>query len=109
LGRSTAAIFYCKRVIDALTQISPQEIELVDFLGDRRVLSCYTRKAVPIYRNTMAVPKKKTSKSKRDKRRATWRNKAAIQARKALSLGKSVLTGRSTSFVYPQPDEEDAE
>ena len=56
----------------------------------------------------MAVPKKKTSKSKRDKRRATWRNKAAIQAKKALSLGKSVLTGRSTSFVYPQPDEEDA-
>ncbi len=56
----------------------------------------------------MAVPKKKTSKSKRDKRRATWVNKAAIQAKKALSLGKSVLTGRSTSFVYPQPDEEDA-
>jgi large subunit ribosomal protein L32 len=56
----------------------------------------------------MAVPKKKTSKSKRDKRRATWVNKAAIQAKKALSLGKSVLTGRSTSFVYPQPDEEEA-
>ncbi len=57
----------------------------------------------------MAVPKKKTSKSKRDKRRATWVNKAAIQAKKALSLGKSVLTGRSTSFVYPQPDEDAAE
>lgn len=55
----------------------------------------------------MAVPKKKTSKSKRDKRRATWRNKAAIQARRALSLGKSVLTGRSNSFVYPQPEEEE--
>ncbi len=55
----------------------------------------------------MAVPKKKTSKSKRDKRRATWRNKAAIQARKALSLGKSVLTGRSNSFVYPKPEEEE--
>jgi large subunit ribosomal protein L32 len=56
----------------------------------------------------MAVPKKKTSKSKRDKRRATWRNKAAIQARKALSLGKSVLTGRSNSFVYPQAEEAEA-
>jgi large subunit ribosomal protein L32 len=56
----------------------------------------------------MAVPKKKTSKSKRDKRRATWVNKAAIQAKKALSLGKSVLTGRSTSFVYPQPDDQES-
>jgi len=57
----------------------------------------------------MAVPKKKTSKSKRDKRRATWRHKAADQALKALSLGKSVLTGRSNSFIYPQAEEEDDE
>ena len=55
----------------------------------------------------MAVPKKKTSKSKRDSRRAVWRRKAAVEAEKALSLGKSVLTGRSNSFVYPQDDEED--
>jgi large subunit ribosomal protein L32 len=55
----------------------------------------------------MAVPKKKTSKAKRDKRRATWRRQAALQAQKALSLGKSVLSGRST-FVYPQ-DEDDTE
>ncbi|HAZ44021.1 MAG TPA: 50S ribosomal protein L32 [Cyanobacteria bacterium UBA11369] len=54
----------------------------------------------------MAVPKKKTSKSKRDKRRATWRHKAAIQAQKALSLGKSILTGRS-KFVYPSKEDED--
>lgn len=54
----------------------------------------------------MAVPKKKTSKSKRDKRRATWRHKAAIQAQKALSLGKSILTGRS-NFVYPTAEEEE--
>jgi large subunit ribosomal protein L32 len=54
----------------------------------------------------MAVPKKKTSKSKRDSRRATWRRKAALEAQKALSLGKSVLTGRSGSFVYPQDEEE---
>lgn len=57
----------------------------------------------------MAVPKKKTSNSKRDKRRATWRRKAALQAQRALSLGKSVLTGRS-NFVYPQDEEvEDGE
>lgn len=57
---------------------------------------------------TMAVPKKKTSKSKRDKRRATWRHKAAVEAQKALSLGKSILTGRST-FVYPSAEEEEEE
>jgi large subunit ribosomal protein L32 len=57
----------------------------------------------------MAVPKKKTSKSKRDSRRAHWRKQAALQAQRALSLGKSVLTGRSESFFYPQPDEEDEE
>lgn len=57
----------------------------------------------------MAVPKKKTSKSKRDQRRATWRRKAELQAKRALSLGKSVLTGRSTSFVYPTDEEEDEE
>ncbi|MFB2893800.1 50S ribosomal protein L32 [Aerosakkonemataceae cyanobacterium BLCC-F50] len=58
----------------------------------------------------MAVPKKKTSKAKRDQRRATWRRKAALQAQKALSLGKSILSGRST-FVYPskEEDEEDEE
>ena len=56
----------------------------------------------------MAVPKKKTSKSKRDSRKAVWKRKAAVEAEKALSLGKSVLTGRSNSFVYPQ-DEEDEE
>jgi large subunit ribosomal protein L32 len=54
----------------------------------------------------MAVPKKKTSKSKRDKRKATWKRKAAVQAQKALSLGKSILTNRST-FVYPQDEEEE--
>ncbi|WP_013321324.1 50S ribosomal protein L32 [Gloeothece verrucosa] len=55
----------------------------------------------------MAVPKKKTSKAKRDQRRATWRRQAALQAQRALSLGKSVLTGRSNSFVYPQDEEEE--
>lgn len=54
----------------------------------------------------MAVPKKKTSKMKRDKRRATWRHKAAVQAQKALSLGKSILTGRSKGFLYPTGEDE---
>ena len=57
----------------------------------------------------MAVPKKKTSKSKRDHRRAHWRRKAALEAQKALSLGKSVLSGKSTSFVYPQDEEDEDE
>jgi large subunit ribosomal protein L32 len=56
----------------------------------------------------MAVPKKKTSKSKRDNRNATWKRKAALQAQKALSLGKSVLSGRST-FVYPTQEEAEEE
>ena len=54
----------------------------------------------------MAVPKKKTSKSKRDKRKAVWKHKATVQAQKALSLGKSILTGRS-KFVYKEEEEEE--
>lgn len=57
----------------------------------------------------MAVPKKKTSNAKRDQRKATWKNKAAIAAQKALSLGKSVLTNRSSSFVYPETETEEDE
>lgn len=56
----------------------------------------------------MAVPKKKTSKSKRDQRRAHWKRTAAEQAQKALSQGKSVLTGRST-FVYPSDEDDEDE
>jgi large subunit ribosomal protein L32 len=56
----------------------------------------------------MAVPKKKTSKSKRDQRRANWKRQAALEAKKALSLGKSILSGRST-FVYPGDEEEEEE
>jgi large subunit ribosomal protein L32 len=57
----------------------------------------------------MAVPKKKTSKAKRDQRKAHWKRQAAYQAQKALSLGKSVLSGRSNSFVYPEDEEEEDE
>lgn len=47
----------------------------------------------------MAVPKKRTSKSKKNSRLANWTNKADVQARKALSLAKSILSGKSTSFI----------
>ena len=54
----------------------------------------------------MAVPKKKKSKSKRNHRHAVWKGKAAKAAEKALSLGKSVLTGKAQGFVYPIDEEE---
>ena len=57
----------------------------------------------------MAVPKKKTSKGKRNQRHAIWKGKAAVAAEKALSIGKSVLTGRAQGFVYPIEEEEDSE
>ena len=59
----------------------------------------------------LAVPKKKTSKGKRNQRHATWKGKAAIAAEKALSIGKSVLTGRAQGFVYPmnEASDEDAD
>ena len=57
----------------------------------------------------MAVPKKKTSKGKRNQRHAVWKSKAAVAAQKALSLGKSVLTGRAQGFVYPMDESDDSE
>ena len=48
----------------------------------------------------MAVPKKRTSKSKKNARKANWKKKADKQAQKALSLAKSVLRGQTTSFIY---------
>ncbi|WP_017714010.1 50S ribosomal protein L32 [Prochlorothrix hollandica] len=57
----------------------------------------------------MAVPKKKTSKSRRNKRRATWTRKAFFAAQKAMSQGKSILTGRATGFVYPGAEDDDDE
>ena len=54
----------------------------------------------------MAVPKKKTSKGKRNQRHATWKGKAAVAAQKALSIGKSVLSGRAQGFVYPVAEEQ---
>tara|TARA_B100000131_G_C17865443_1_gene511907 strand:- start:144 stop:320 length:177 start_codon:yes stop_codon:yes gene_type:complete len=57
----------------------------------------------------MAVPKKKTSKGKRNQRHAVWKAKASVAAQKALSLGKSVLTGRAQGFVYPMDETEEEE
>ena len=57
----------------------------------------------------MAVPKKKKSKSKRNQRHAVWKAKASVAAQKALSLGKSVLTGKAQGFVYPIDEEESEE
>ena len=48
----------------------------------------------------MAVPKKRTSKAKRDSRKVTWKRKANKAAQKSLSLAKSVLQGKPTSFIY---------
>tara|TARA_Y100001968_G_C18991030_1_gene541421 strand:+ start:43 stop:219 length:177 start_codon:yes stop_codon:yes gene_type:complete len=57
----------------------------------------------------MAVPKKKTSKGKRNQRHAVWKAKAATAAEKALSIGKSVLTGKAQGFVYPIEEAEESE
>jgi len=57
----------------------------------------------------MAVPKKKTSKGKRNQRHATWKGKAAIAAQKAMSIGKSVLSGRAQGFVYPVSESDESE
>ncbi|MEN9540997.1 MAG: hypothetical protein RLZZ459_1088 [Cyanobacteriota bacterium] len=54
----------------------------------------------------MAVPKKKTSKGKRNQRHATWKGKAAVAARKAMSIGKAVLSGRAQGFVYPVAEDQ---
>jgi large subunit ribosomal protein L32 len=48
----------------------------------------------------MAVPKKRTSKSKKNARKANWKRKGYKAAQKSLSLAKSMLSGKTTSFVY---------
>lgn len=48
----------------------------------------------------MAVPKKRNSRTKKNSRRATWVNKANLQAKRAFSLANSVLKGKATSFIY---------
>jgi large subunit ribosomal protein L32 len=48
----------------------------------------------------MAVPKKRTSKAKKNARKANWKRKGYKAAQKSFSLAKSMLRGKSTSFVY---------
>lgn len=48
----------------------------------------------------MAVPKKRTSKAKKNARKANWKRKAFKTAQKSLSLAKSMLRGKTTSFIY---------
>ena len=49
----------------------------------------------------MAVPKKRTSHSKKNSRAATWIRKANKQAQYAFSLASSVLkANKLSSFIY---------
>ena len=52
----------------------------------------------------MAVPKKRTSKSRTKSRKACWKKQAFHQSLKAISLAKSCLTMRSNSYVYLDKD-----
>jgi large subunit ribosomal protein L32 len=47
----------------------------------------------------MAVSKKRTSKSKKNASKANWKRKSYKPAQKSLSLAKSILQGKTTSFV----------
>ena len=55
----------------------------------------------------MAVPKKRTSKAKKNQRKANWKRKSFFAAQKSLSLAKSMLSGKPTSFVYTLDVEEE--
>nr|QHB78104.1 ribosomal protein L32 [Diplazium atrosquamosum] len=48
----------------------------------------------------MAVPKKRTSGSRKKIRNHAWKARSAGVASRASSLAQSVLTGRSRSFYY---------
>nr|YP_009548636.1 ribosomal protein L32 [Adiantum aleuticum]AYW15611.1 ribosomal protein L32 [Adiantum aleuticum] len=48
----------------------------------------------------MAVPKKRTSKSRKKIRNHAWKIKSVEKASKSFSLAQSVLSGCSRSFYY---------
>nr|YP_010623223.1 ribosomal protein L32 [Thespesia lampas]WBF97246.1 ribosomal protein L32 [Thespesia lampas] len=50
----------------------------------------------------MAVPKKRTSRSKKRIRKNVWKKKGYWAALKAFSLAKSLSTGNSKSFFVRQ-------
>lgn len=47
----------------------------------------------------MAVPKKRTSKMKRNIHRTNWKRKVIKQIQKSISLTKSISTGKITNFI----------
>ena len=53
----------------------------------------------------MPVPKKRTSKLKKNSRKSQWYRKAFVTAQKAFSLAKSLLSEKVTSFVLPKIDD----
>nr|YP_010474893.1 ribosomal protein L32 [Corydalis decumbens]YP_010474904.1 ribosomal protein L32 [Corydalis decumbens]YP_010712270.1 ribosomal protein L32 [Corydalis ternata]YP_010712284.1 ribosomal protein L32 [Corydalis ternata]UGO88558.1 ribosomal protein L32 [Corydalis ternata]UVH69180.1 ribosomal protein L32 [Corydalis decumbens]UVH69191.1 ribosomal protein L32 [Corydalis decumbens]WDA92925.1 ribosomal protein L32 [Corydalis ternata]WDA92939.1 ribosomal protein L32 [Corydalis ternata] len=53
----------------------------------------------------MAVPKKRTSLSKKRIRKNIWKKGGYWAARKAFSLAKSLSTGNSKSFLYDNKKE----
>ena len=55
----------------------------------------------------MAVPKKRTSKSKSKSRKSKWKREAYFQSQKAISLAKSVLKGQPNSFIYTYNNDKD--
>jgi large subunit ribosomal protein L32 len=48
----------------------------------------------------MAVPKKRTSKSRKNSRKSIWKGKAKIASQRSLSLAKSLLKSTQKSFIY---------
>nr|YP_009749065.1 ribosomal protein L32 [Dipodium roseum]QII91132.1 ribosomal protein L32 [Dipodium roseum] len=50
----------------------------------------------------MAVPKKRTSISKKHIRRNIWKKKGFLEVVKAFSLAKSISTGKSKSFFVAE-------
>jgi ribosomal protein L32 len=57
----------------------------------------------------MAVPKKRTSKSRTRARKAVWKRQAKKASEKSFSLAKSILKGKQTSFIYKESLEIDSE
>ena len=45
----------------------------------------------------MAVPKKRTSKTRKNLRRVHWKGKARVEAQKALAIAKTVLNQLTTT------------
>nr|AMX20911.1 rpl32 [Emarhendia bettiana] len=56
----------------------------------------------------MAVPKKRTSVSKKRIRKNFWKRKGCCASLKAFSLGKSLSTGNSKSFFVRQTNKKNS-